>query len=249
MYKLGLIGLPLTHSFSKKYFDNKFEKEKITSFSYDLFPLENLNKINKVLDEEVIGLNITQPYKKKIINLLDELDPLAEEIQSVNTIFINPKTKQKIGYNTDVIGFQKLLNDVEIKNKKTALILGSGGVSSTISYVLRQYNIIHKIVSRNPKNDMISYTDLNQKIHDFDLIINTTPLGQHPNITTQPNLPYELISHNHQCIDLIYNPNQTMFLKTARSQGSKIKNGKTMFIAQAEASFDIWKKMISKYNV
>ena len=96
MYKLGLIGSPLTHSFSKKYFDNKFEKEKITAFSYDLFPLEDLNKINKVLEEEVIGLNITQPYKKKIINLLDELDPLAEEVQSVNTIFINPKTKKKL---------------------------------------------------------------------------------------------------------------------------------------------------------
>ncbi|MBL31891.1 MAG: shikimate dehydrogenase [Flavobacteriales bacterium] len=244
MYKLGLIGSPLTHSFSKKYFDKKFEKEKITSFSYDLFPLEDLNKINKVLKEEVIGLNITQPYKKKIINLLDELDPLAEEVQSVNTIFINPKTKKKIGYNTDVIGFKKLLTDV--KNKKTALILGSGGVSSTIAYVLRQYNITHTIVSRNPKNDMISYNNLDQNIQGFDLIINTTPLGQHPNINTQPDLPYEFISQNHQCIDLIYNPDQSMFLQTSKSQGAKTKNGKKMFITQAEASFDIWRKMISE---
>jgi len=244
MYKLGLIGSPLTHSFSKKYFDNKFEKEKITSFSYDLFPLENLNNINKVLEKEVIGLNITQPYKKKIINLLDELDPLAEEVQSVNTIFINPKTKKKIGYNTDVIGFEKLLTD--FKNKKTALILGSGGVSSTIVYVLRKYNITHKIVSRNPKDDMISYSNLDPNIQDFDLIINTTPLGQYPNINTQPDIPYALISHNHQCIDLIYNPDQSMFLKISKSKGAKIKNGKTMFINQAEASFDIWKKMIGK---
>ena len=246
MYKLGLIGTPLTHSLSKKYFDKKFEKEKINSFSYHLYDLKKLNQLDKIYDKQLIGINVTQPYKKKIIRYLDELDTIAQETQSVNTIFINPKTKRKIGYNTDVLGFDKLLCDFSLKQGIKALILGSGGVSSTVSYVLTKKKIIHKIVSRKPKTNMLSYKDINNILCDFKLIINTTPLGQYPHINTEPRIPYHLISNKYQCVDLIYNPEKTIFLEKVEAQGAKIRNGKKMFFTQAEASFKIWKKCLKK---
>ena len=176
MYKLGLIGTPLTHSFSKKYFDSKFKKEKIDLFSYDLFQLSSLHEIHKLFNKNIIGLNVTQPYKTKILNFLDELDTISLNTNSVNTIFINPKTNKKIGYNTDLIGFEKLLDDFDFNSETKALILGSGGSSNTISYYLNSKNIQYKIVSRTPKKNMINYTDVKKYIDEFQLIINTTPL-------------------------------------------------------------------------
>ena len=246
MYKLGLVGTPLTHSFSKKYFENKFNKEKIDNFSYNLYDLKNIRELDIICNEGLVGLNVTQPYKKQIIQHLDELDVLANKTQSVNTVFINPKTKKKIGYNTDIIGFEKLLQKISLHQDIQALILGSGGVSNTISYVLNKKQITYSIVSRKPKYNMLSYQDINNVISDFKLIINTTPVGQYPNINTKPILPYHLISNKHHFIDLIYNPKKTMFLKTVEKKGATIINGQEMFVAQAEASFKIWTKCLKK---
>ena len=246
MYKLGLVGTPLTHSFSKKYFENKFKKEKIDNFSYNLYELKNIHELDKIFNEELIGINVTQPYKKQIIQHLDGLDVLAKKTKSVNTVFINPKTKKKIGYNTDIVGFEKLLKKMSLHQDIQALILGSGGVSNTISYVLNKKQVTYSIVSRKPKYNMLSYQDINNIISDFKLIINTTPVGQYPNINTKPLLPYNLISNTYQCIDLIYNPEKTMFLKTVEEKGAKITNGQDMFIAQAEASFKIWETSLKQ---
>jgi len=249
MYKLGLIGNPLSHSFSKKYFDIKFKNEKLSNFTYELYELEDLKKINELIErEKLVGINVTQPYKHKIIKYLNDLDDVSMRTQSVNTVFINPKTKKKIGFNTDAIGFEKLLLQYDIKNK-TSLILGSGGVSKTISYVLENHNIKHKIVSRNPTNNMISYIEAESLMRNCNLIINTTPLGQYPKIHLFPNIPYNFLSSKHICIDLIYNPEKSIFLKKAHSQKAQIINGKKMLIEQAKKSWEIWGEMIKKYNV
>ena len=249
MYKLGLIGTPLTHSFSKKYFDTKFKIENIINFQYKLYDLKDIKHLNKIYENQLIGLNVTLPYKKKIIKYLDKIDVISQATQSVNTVFINPQTKEKIGFNTDVVGFEQLLLNLSFKNETKSLILGSGGVSNTVAYVLKKNAIEYKIVSRKPRDNMISYNDIQNIIGDFKLIINTTPLGQYPNISTHPTIPYDLISNTHQCIDLIYNPEETFFLKKTKSKGAQTISGKKMFISQAEASWNIWKNMMKRNNV
>jgi len=244
MYKLGLIGTPISHSFSKLYFDTKFKNENITDFHYSLYDIKNIEQLDKIYTDNLIGLNVTQPYKKEVLKHLDILDLLVQTTQSANTIFINPKNKKKSGFNTDVIGFEALLSHLIIPDNTKALILGSGGVSNTISYVLSKNNIEHKIVSRKPNKHTIIYKELNNQISDFKLIINTTPLGQYPNNNSCPSIPYDLISHHHQCIDLIYNPGKTLFLQKMEHQGASIFNGKKMLIAQAEASWTIWNNML-----
>ena len=244
MYKLGLIGRSLQHSFSKKYFDQKFFEEKNNIFSYHLYDLEELNEIKYIYDQNLIGINITSPYKKKIINHIDELDESAEKTKSVNTVFINPKNKKKIGYNTDIIGFEGLLVNNNLSNNTTALVLGSGGAAQSVKYVLNKKNIKFQIVSRKPDKKNLNYNDLKYNIKYFKLIINTTPLGQYPLINNYPNIPYNLISNKHKCIDLIYNPKKTMFLKKAEEKGAKIFNGYEMLTIQAEESFLIWKNCL-----
>ena len=246
MYKLGLIGRSLEHSFSKKYFDKKFAEEKNNLFTYHLFNLQDLTRLQNIDDSTLIGFNVTSPYKKKIIHHLDELDILAEKTQSVNTVFVNPKNKKTTGYNTDIFGFEKLLNHLSLKQDIKALILGSGGVSNTVSYVLNKKNIKYRIVSRQQKKNMLIYENLVDYFDDFKLIINTTPLVQYPHLNNYPNIPYHLISDTHQCIDLIYNPAKTIFLKKVEKKGAKIFNGYEMLITQAEESFLIWKKCLKK---
>tara|TARA_B100001250_G_scaffold402536_1_gene415763 strand:- start:341 stop:1084 length:744 start_codon:yes stop_codon:yes gene_type:complete len=243
MYKIGLIGKPLDHSFSKDYFESKFKREKISTFSYNLYPIENLKQIRELIDSEnLIGLNVTSPYKIDIIQYLDQLDDTAKRTCSVNTIFIN-KNKEKIGFNTDVIGFQKILQEINLTNIK-ALILGSGGVSKTVEYCLKNKEIEYIIVSRKPKKNMIHYTEIDELIEKSLLIINTTPVGQYPNTKRNPKIPYKLLSNRHCCIDLIYNPAMTRFLKKCQQKGAKIINGQKMFTRQAEASWGIWKKLV-----
>ena len=241
MYKLGLIGTPLTHSFSKKYFDIKFKNEKINHFSYDLYPINNLIEINNLIyTNNLTGLNVTRPFKTEIIRYLDKIDSLSKETQSVNTIYINLKTKKKIGFNTDIQGFNHTLDNINLQKKTHALILGSGSVSQTISYCLRKKNMTHIIISRTPQANMMSYDELPNIIKKCHLIINTTPLGQYPNINVSPHIPYNLISNNHYCIDLTYNPIKTMFLKQCEKNGANIINGEDMLISQAEAAWKIW---------
>ena len=247
MYNLGLIGKPLKHSFSKNYFDNKFQKYKIQNFSYTSYCIESLQKINKLIQSNnLIGLNVTRPYKTQIIEYLDYIDEVVQETNSTNTIFINPNNKKKIGFNTDLIGFESTLKKCKLKRDTKALILGSGSVSKTISYAFRKQNIEHVIVSRTPLKGMIKYTDVKYKIHDYKLIVNTTPVGQYPQINKYPNIPYDLITSEHNCIDLIYNPKTSLFLKKCAMKKAHIINGEHMLLKQAEASWEIWQQMIKK---
>ena len=248
MFKLGLIGHPLTHSFSKKYFDSKFSKEKVSNFSYELFDLKSIENFDHIINKHKLsGVNITSPYKKKIIDQLDDLDQISQITKSVNTIFIDKKSNNKFGFNTDYAGFNKLLLSCNLKKHKHALILGSGGVSNTIKYALENKNISNYIISRNPEINQFSYNDLENILTKHTLIINTTPIGQHPNINNSPNLPYHLISKNHFCIDLIYNPRNTLFLEQIRARGAKGISGYKMLIKQAEDSWDIWNNF-NKYK-
>ena len=250
MFKLGLIGKHISHSLSKRYFDAKFKNENIKNFQYDLYDIDNLKQLNElIIQNKIIGLNVTMPYKNEIIQTLDGLDKIALKTQSVNTIFVNPKTGLKKGFNTDFFGFERLLFKLHLKKNVKSLILGSGGVSSTISHVLKKHDIKYKIVSRKPKNNMLHYQDLDKLINQFQLIINTTPLGQYPNTKLAPILPYKLITNKHIAIDLIYNPEKTIFLQKMETKGAKTINGLPMLIAQTDKAWSIWNKMIEKYNV
>jgi len=250
MYKLGLIGSPLSHSYSKQYFDSKFKQTNQDKFRYALYELKNIQDINNLINhEKLIGFNVTRPYKQSIIDYLNSIDEAASITNAVNTVFINPKTKIKFGFNTDIIGFQNTMKKIKIYNDKKALILGSGSVSRTIEYVLKKNEFVYKIVSRSPKKNMLGYQELKKYIQDYKLLINTTPLGQYPYINFSPDIPYQLLSSEHYCIDLIYNPKKTIFLKKAERQNSKTINGLDMLISQAEAAWEIWIKMIEVHNV
>ena len=244
MKKYGLIGFPLTHSFSERYFSEKFKNENISA-KYSLYTLREISDLKKLLEEdpELVGLNVTIPYKKLIIQHLTEIDPIAEEVGAVNTLKIERKDKISIkGYNTDIYGFETLLKGVGHEGKE-ALVLGSGGAAAAVCFVLRQKQIPYHIVSRTPKTGMFGYDELTAEVIDnHKLIINTTPLGMFPNIETKPEICYGAIGKNHILIDLVYNPAETAFLREGRKRGSKTVNGATMLTAQAEKSFEIWSK-------
>tara|TARA_B100000401_G_C52810676_1_gene723586 strand:- start:887 stop:1624 length:738 start_codon:yes stop_codon:yes gene_type:complete len=245
MKKFGLIGYPLEHSFSKKYFEKKIKNEKLDNVRYDNYEIDNFNKLIDIIDEnpELLGLNVTIPYKEKIISLLDGLDETAKKIGSVNTIkIIDGKL---IGFNTDHSGFKhSLLNwKVPIKNI-SALILGTGGSSKAIKYTLNELNIPYKLISRESSKTKISYEELfNQELlNNHKLIINTTPIGMYPNINNYPKLNYDQINNEHFVFDLVYNPSKTKLLSLCENRGAKIKNGHEMLINQAELSWDLWNK-------
>ena len=234
--KFGLIGYPLTHSFSPGYFARKFTEEEIADAQYDLYPLSQIDEFTSLKD--IVGLNVTIPYKEQVIPYLDELSDEAKSIGAVNTIhFIDGK---KVGYNTDVIGFKDSLEPLLNKEKETsALVLGTGGAAKAVWYVLEQLKIPFYKVSRT-KGD-ISYADITSElIRSSHLIVNTTPLGMSPNIDAAPELPYDALSSQHLLYDLIYNPEKTLFLKQGEIHQARIKNGLEMLILQAEASWKIW---------
>lgn len=238
----GLIGFPLSHSFSPSYFKAKFEREKIANCHYDLFPLKKIEDFSALLEvqKNLSGLNVTIPYKEEIIPYLDEMDEIAKSVGAVNTIqFENGKLK---GYNTDVIGFQESLSGIVQDFHTKALILGTGGAAKAIAYALDQMNIRYIFISRHPNNENeISYEYLTEKVlNKFLLIINTTPLGMSPDINISPLQNTQLLSKNHLVFDLIYNPEKTLLLQQAAQQGANIKNGQEMLELQAEASWDIW---------
>ncbi|MFC2152081.1 shikimate dehydrogenase family protein [Bacteroidota bacterium] len=241
----GLIGKSLEHSFSPIFFKEKFEEEGITDCFYNLYPLKLIGEINQLVSDfsELSGLNVTIPYKQEVIPFLDELDDNAKVIGAVNTIkfeWINNKLKLK-GYNTDYLGFIDSIKPHLKEHHKSALILGSGGSSLAIAYALKKLNINYVKVSRNPRVDIISYNSLSEEIiKEYKLIINTTPLGMYPNNNQFPELPYDAITKNHILYDLIYNPNQTEFLRKGKEKGATIKNGFEMLINQAEYSWKIW---------
>ena len=238
---LGLIGYPLSHSFSKKYFQEKFEKEGIENFSYELFPLSDISELSTLLSEKsnLRGLNVTIPYKETVISYLDELHPAAQEIGAVNTILI--ENGKKIGYNTDYIGFLESLERwLAGENISQALILGTGGASKAVQTALGKMQIHFVLVSQSGKG--IAYEDINTDlIENCHLIINTSPLGMHPKEDTYPKIPYHLLNSQHFVYDLVYNPEETLFLQKAKNQGAKTKNGLEMLYLQAEAAWKIWK--------
>ena len=242
----GLIGKELGHSFSHSYFKEKFEKEGIKNTYYNLYTLKSIDEFNQIINDfsELSGLNVTIPYKQSVIPFLDKLDNAAHAIGAVNTIkFERDNSKLKLlGFNTDYLGFWDSFKPLLKDNHKKALILGTGGSAKAVSYAFKIANIKYLFVSRNPAQDVtISYTDLNEQIlKEYTIIINTTPLGMYPNTDKYPDIPYDLISSDHILYDLIYNPEQTKFLKHGQMKGAVIKNGLEMLKIQADYSWNIW---------
>ena len=240
--KYGLIGKKIDYSFSKKFFSKKFEKENLNC-TYSNFDIENISHAKLILQDDTInGFNVTIPYKEEIIKFLDEIDEAAKTIGAVNTIKkINNKC---VGFNTDFIGFEKSLQGlIENKKPENALILGSGGASKAVKYVLKKLNINYSIVSRKSGKSEFIYGDLNKRIiSEHKLIINCTPVGTFPNTNECPNIPYSYLTRAHILYDLIYNPTQSLFLKKGMIFGCKIKNGLKMLEIQANESWRIWTK-------
>ncbi|KIO76257.1 shikimate dehydrogenase [Pedobacter lusitanus] len=245
MRTFGLIGYPLSHSFSKKFFTEKFEKEGIAEHKYELFPIENIAAVISLIaaDNSLSGLNVTIPHKVGVMPYLNELDAAAEKIGAVNCISIKHKDGQSIlkGYNTDAFGFQESLKPFLKAHHTHALILGDGGAAKAVKYVLDQLNISYLSVVRTAAPDAILYADLTQELIDkHQVIINTTPLGTFPNVEAAPDIPYHWLKPQHLAYDLVYNPEETEFLKRARAQGAAVKNGYEMLELQAERSWVIW---------
>ena len=242
MAKYGLIGHNIGYSFSKTFFNFKFEKENRND-SYENFDIPVLSEISKILENnpDLKGLNVTIPYKKSIIQLLDKVDKEALQIGAVNTIKINKDGTLK-GYNTDHYGFSKALMEfLPIKEKK-ALVLGIGGASKAVKYVLEVMNFEVTQVSRTKTKKNITYKDLNRDIISQNyLIVNCTPLGTFPNIEEFPDIPYEYLTKDHLAFDLTYNPRETKFMKLSKDRGARRSNGLKMLEYQAEKAWSIWK--------
>ena len=242
MNTFGLIGHPLTHSFSKKYFTEKFEKQQINHCEYLLFDIPNISDLKAILKQHptLKGLSVTIPYKEVVMEYLDEIDAEAKKIGAVNTIKI--EGNKLIGYNTDYFGFKQSLKPFIEISQERALILGTGGASKAVYHALTSLNINCLFVSRNPKNDNeISYEDVNEYvIKHHQIIVNTTPIGTFPKIDEKPNIDYSLITSKHLLYDLVYNPAETQFLLEGKKRGAIVLNGLQMLKLQAEKAWELW---------
>lgn len=246
MRNYGLIGKDISYSFSEKYFSEKFEKDNITDANYQNFDIADIKNFKEQVmsTKGLAGLNVTIPYKETIIPYLDSLDKKAKQIGAVNTIKITKKGTLK-GYNTDCYGFKKSLKPHLKKHHQKALILGTGGASKAIAFVLDQLKINYSFVSRQAsKNETYTYNSLtNEIINNHQIIINCAPVGTFPDVNQAPNLPYSGMSSKHILFDLIYNPSQTLFLKHGKQQGATVINGYDMLVFQAEKAWQIWNKI------
>lgn len=242
MRKFGLIGLPLTHSFSKQFFTEKFEKEQITDCQYENYPLEKIEDLPVLLaaNRDIVGLNVTIPYKREVMPFLTDVAPAVKKTGACNCIRIDGK--KRVGYNTDVIGFHlSLMPHLRVQHQR-ALILGTGGASAAVEFVLEQIAMPYMLVSRNPGTNSIGYDQINEDLMEsHTLIVNTTPLGTFPAVETYPPIPYEYVTDQHFLYDMVYNPAETIFLQRGREKGATVLNGMDMLIGQANASWDIWK--------
>lgn len=244
----GLIGNPLTHSYSAKYFSRKFELENIKDCQYHLFQLENENEIPELILKHsgLLGLNVTIPFKQKIIKYLDEISDMAGKCGAVNCIKIDRKSEKPYltGYNTDVDAFQQSVQPLLKPGHKNALILGTGGGALAVGLALAQLGIRFTFVTRNPVGkNQIGYEKIDQrKIEQNHIIIQATPVGMFPNTDQLPDLPYEHLSPDHLLFDLVYNPEETLFLRKGKEKGTQVKNGLEMLHLQAEKSWEIWTK-------
>lgn len=241
MREFGLIGKTLSHSFSQKYFEEKFQREHITDASYSLFEITDIKQIKTFIQQhpQLVGFNVTIPYKQQIIPYLNELSEEAEAVHAVNAVLTKQTGNQIFtkGYNTDIDGFRNSLEGIKIPEK--AMILGTGGAAAAIKYVLQQKGCQTTIVSRDAEKGL-PYSELTPGIiaeHKF--IVNCTPLGTYPNINEKPDIPYDGISGEHFLYDLVYNPSETSFLKEGIKRGAKIQNGLRMLHGQAEAFWEL----------
>jgi shikimate dehydrogenase len=243
--KFGLIGYPLGHSFSKKYFTEKFVREGIQGCQFELYPIESISEFPQLLDREssLEGLSVTIPYKEQVIPYLDALDPACAQIGAVNCIRI--RDGKKTGFNTDYLGFKHSLQSwlgTEIPN---ALVLGTGGASKAVQQALRDLGIHYRIVSRTQREGQLTYADLMEQpewLASHTLIINTSPLGTYPQVENMPNIPIEQLHATHRVYDLVYNPPITRLMQECISRGGTAKNGQDMLELQAEAAWSIWNK-------
>jgi shikimate dehydrogenase len=245
MRKFGLIGYPLSHSFSKKFFTEKFKDEQITGCTYELYPIENIGLFAKLTLEEagLYGLNVTIPYKVQVLPFLDEMDEAATHIGAVNCISIGEQLgKQWLkGYNTDAYGFEESLKPLLEPQHRKALVFGDGGAAKAVKYVLNKLNIPFLVVTRKPASDSILYNTVDEAmLGEYTILINTTPLGMSPNVDTCPDIPYHFLTAKHFAYDLVYNPEETSFLKHVKNLGGKTKNGLEMLHLQALRSWEIW---------
>lgn len=240
----ALVGRNISYSFSRQYFNTKFEKENLETNEYVNFDIQDISELPKKIKEHkktLKGMNVTIPYKLDVFNYLDKFDKKALKVGAVNTIKITKKGKLK-GFNTDIYGFKKSLKPLLKKGHSKALILGTGGASKAVAYVLDELNIKYKFVSRKPEGKkQIAYEDISKDIIDtYKVIINCTPLGTYPNVENCPNIPYEHLTSEHLLYDLIYNPEKTTFLQKGAEKGAIIKNGYEMLEKQAEKAWKIW---------
>ena len=244
MKRYGLIGFPLTHSFSAGYFNEKFKREAIDA-EYINLPIKSITEFPWILKSAgpFSGLNVTIPYKEQVISFLDHLSPEASEIGAVNLIKIKEKKGQIVmtGYNTDASGFLTALGNHGVIRPARALVLGSGGASKAVNYALGRIGVEIVTVSRIKGKADLTYEDLEQyEIGTFDLIINTSPLGMYPDVDNAPDIPYGQLGSNNVLFDLVYNPPETKFLRIGRQAGCKTINGLNMLHLQAEEGWKIW---------
>ncbi|HWB62877.1 MAG TPA: hypothetical protein VG603_05145 [Chitinophagales bacterium] len=240
MKQYGLIGYPLTHSFSKKYFEEKFTRENISGSSYGLFPISDIHQFPQLLNNNpgLCGLNVTIPYKEAVIPYLNEMDTAAIETGAVNCIKINGGRLK--GYNTDIYGFEISLKHFLAHKPEQAFVLGSGGSAKAIVYVLKKLSLPYVQVSRQRVLGFLSYSQIESYLQPSNLFINCTPLGMFPEVNACPGIPYQKLSKSDYLFDLVYNPVQTLFLKKGAEMGANIKNGEEMLAVQAEKSWEIW---------
>ena len=244
MDKYGLIGYPLGHSFSIGYFNEKFQNEGIDAV-YENFEIADIDNLREVVDSNpsLRGLNVTIPYKEAVIDYLDNVSPVARKIGAVNVIKVEHKGNRTVlsGHNSDCIGFSRSIEPMLERWHKKALILGTGGASKAIDYSLRKLGLETLFVSRTPKPGMITYSDITPEIvKEYNVIVNCTPVGMFPKINECPNLPYESMDHHTILYDLIYNPDETLFISNGKEHNANVKNGLEMLLLQAFASWEIW---------
>lgn len=243
MRLFGLIGYPLGHSFSKKYFTEKFQLEGIDA-RYDLYELKSLSEFTELKKlENLCGLNVTIPYKQQIIPFLDEMDETAADIGAVNVIkFIRDLNGLKLkGYNSDAVGFLQSIRPYLKPHHTKALILGTGGASKALDYTLGKLGIKTKFVSRTPGEGQLSYGELTETVlSEYHIILNASPVGTFPNINHCPEIPYQYLTSRHLLFDAVYNPAETIFLQKGKAQGAAVLNGEGMLTGQAEAAWKIW---------
>ncbi|MBO0929872.1 shikimate dehydrogenase family protein [Fibrella aquatilis] len=246
MTRYGLIGHPLTHSFSQKYFTEKFNRDGITDARYDLFDMPDVAQALPALlaMPGLRGLNVTIPHKTAVLPFLNQLDDSAKKVGAVNVIRLE-KDGTKTGFNSDYYGFRQSLEEawsegVEAGGEGRALVLGTGGASKAVVAALTDMGVAHRLVSRTPSANGLVYADLPAVIVDYQLVVNCSPVGTYPNVTAAPDLPYELLTPRHFLYDLVYNPAETEFMRRGRAQGATVMNGYQMLVLQAEKAWAIW---------